>query len=447
MTSALRVVPEFFEPETKTNGKARLNLHPGQARTWASDKRFIFMQSGTQGGKTCFGPHWLKREIDLRGPGDYLAVTATFPLLNLKMIHEFKKVFIDAYDLGTYKESAKVFEFYPVKGEEQTRVIFGSAANPESIESATAKAAWLDEVGQVQWRRQSWEAVLRRLALAEGRILGTTTLYGLGWQKTEVYDRWMDGDTDFDIIMFDSVMNPVFSRNEWNRARRTMPTWKFNLFYRGKYDRPAGLIYDSFNEGVCRIRRPWNTPPENYLCYVGHDFGPHNTAALFLAQNPDTGDLYAYREYLAGGLSSAQHAAALIDLSPGESIMRRSGGNQTGEDGYRDAYTAAGWPIKKPDLKGVEEGIDRVYGWMKSNRLFIMDDLGLLLDEIQSYSRELDEGYNPIIGTIESKESFHLLDCLRYALSDFHPESAGNDEITPVSRVEGAPEDPYARRY
>jgi len=30
--------------------KARLTLHPGQAKAWDSDKRFVFMLAGTQGG-------------------------------------------------------------------------------------------------------------------------------------------------------------------------------------------------------------------------------------------------------------------------------------------------------------------------------------------------------------------------------------------------------------
>ena len=36
---------------------------------------------------------------------------------------------------------------------------------------------------------QSWEAVLRRLALYQGRVLGGTTLYNLGWLKQQIYDR------------------------------------------------------------------------------------------------------------------------------------------------------------------------------------------------------------------------------------------------------------------
>lgn len=430
--------PVFCEPVSR-HGKLRLNLHPGQTKTWDSLKRFIFMQSGTQGGKTCFGPHWLKREIDTRGPGDYLAVTATFPLLKNKMLLEFRRVFEQYYELGTYKDSDKVFTYFPKSGDDEpTRVIFGSAANPESIESATAKAAWLDEVGQVQWRRGSWEAVLRRLSLAEGRILGTTTLYGLGWQKTEVYDRWMAGDEDYDIIQFDSVMNPAFSRNEWNRARRTLPNWKFNLFYRGRYDRPAGLIYDSFDERHCRIRRPWNKPPANWMCFVGHDFGPNNTAAIWFAQNPETGLLYCYREYLKGGLSSAQHAANMIELSQGENIIRRVGGAQNNEDGYRDAYTAAGWPISKPSIGGVSAGIDRVYDWQKNNKMYIFEDMGETLDELQSYSYKLDENYEVTL-EIENKEHFHMLDAMRYIMSDFQPTFGANAMVTPVERIHGAP--------
>jgi hypothetical protein len=440
MSSAIAPAKPVF-CSTK-GGKVLLNLHRGQTRTWDSTSRFVIMQSGTQGGKTCFGPHWLKREYDRQGPGDYLAITANYPLLKNKMIGEFRYVFEELYDLGTWKDYEKIFYFYPKQGEPDTRVIFGSAANPESIESATAKAAWLDELGQVQWRRQAWEAVLRRLSLAAddggGRVLGTTTLYGQGWQKQEMYDRWMAGDEDYDIIMFDSVMNPRFSRKEWERARRTMPNWKFNLFYRGRYDRPAGLIYDAFNTDVCRIRRPWQKPPAHFMCYSGHDFGPHNTAAIFLAQDPATGFMYAYREYLKGQLSSAGHAQNFINDSAGEMMLRRVGGAQNNEDGYRDAYTAAGWPIQKPSLGAVNAGIDRVYSWMKPNKLFIFEDLHEILDEIDTYSWKLDGDYNET-RDIENKEHYHLLDALRYIMSDFHPEISDMDLWTPVTRLEGAP--------
>ena len=65
--------------EWTDDGAMRVNFHPGQIRAWDSLKRFVCVFSGTQGGKTEMGPPWLLREIQLRGPGDYMIVTPTFP--------------------------------------------------------------------------------------------------------------------------------------------------------------------------------------------------------------------------------------------------------------------------------------------------------------------------------------------------------------------------------
>jgi hypothetical protein len=435
--------PPFREiiPDT---GELKVNLHEGQARVWRSTKRFIIMSGSTQVGKTCLGPHWLEREIygdaeySGRGPGDYLAVTATFPLLKLKMLPEFLYVFRDLQHLGSWREGDRVFTSHDRHhGAEAWRVIFGSAANPESIESATAQAAWLDELGQHQFRRESWDAVVRRLTLAQGRVLGTTTLYELGWLKTELYDRWRGGDESIDWIEVDALVNPVFPKEEYERARRVLPLWKFRMFYQGKYDRPAGLIYDSFDETTCKIKR--FEIPKEWPRYVGHDFGPNNTAAIWYAHDPSTGYLYVYRCYHAGGLSAFDHAQKFKALSglggelPGENIIKRTGGSQT-EDGWRESFTAAGWPISKPRIREVEVGINRVYGWHQQNKLFVFDDVGEYLDEKLSYSRKLDDNYEAT-KEIDDKSKFHLMDAERYLISDFAPETVMGSQVVRVQKV------------
>ncbi len=383
---------------------------------------------GTQWGKTVFGPHWLEREIRLKGPGDYLAITATFPLLRLKMLKEFLELFQNILNLGTWKAGDLVFESHDIiHSAPAWRVIFGSATNPESIESATANAAWLDELGQHQFQRQAWDAVIRRVSIPRGRILGTTTLYEFGWFKTEIFDR---KSSDIEIIQGDSTVNPAFPQDEYDRAKETMPRWKFNLFYRGIYERPAGVIYDSFDEQVCRIKR--FAIPKEWPRYVGQDFGPNNTAALWYAQDPVTGWLYLYREYLEGGLSAFDHAQKFKQLSGGENIIRRTGGAHA-EQGWRDAFTSAGWPMVEPRLHEVEAGINRVYGWHQTNRLFIFDDLHGYLDEKMSYSRKLDDDYQPT-EEIDNKSRYHLMDAERYLLGDFTPEMAENKQTTQVVR-------------
>ena len=430
------VKPTFKPYREIVGNKLKLNLHVGQTKAWDSEARFPVMLGGTQVGKTCFAPDWLEREIRRKGPGDYLAITATFPLLSLKLLPEFLFVFQDIYHYGTYNSSAKTFTFhrqkkketdvvlftdkqYEEEGVRECRIIFGSATNPESIESATAKAAVLDEAGQKQFRRDAWEATLRRLSLAQGRALIITTLYGYGWLKTEVYDEWERGNTDFDVIQIDSIVNPAFPIEEYERAKLIMPDWKFQLFYRGRYSKPVGMIYDSFDSVNAVIDE--REIPENWPVYVGHDFGSNNTAGLWYAQDPETGFFYLFQEYLAGGLATHEHVNNWIDMSKGHRIIKRTGGANH-EDGWRGDFSQAGWRIDKPTVREVDAGILKVYGFHKTNKLFIFRTCVNYLDEKQSYSYVLDEerNYQPT-DKIENKERYHLMDAERYVLSDFNP--------------------------
>jgi len=371
------------------------------------------MLAGTQGGKTSFGPHWLYREIQNRGPGDYLGVTSSFPLLKLKMLPEFLSLFRDTLRLGNWWASDKVFEFH----NGQTRVIFGSATHPESLESATAKAAWLDEAGQDQFRLDSWEAVQRRLSLHEGRALGATTLYNLGWLKQQVYDRWKEGDPDYDVIQFESIVNPAFPTREYERARATLPAWKFNMFYKGEYDRPAGLIYsdflDAFREDDGHKARAFALPPE-WPRHVGVDFGAVNTATIWLAHDPKMNIYYAYRESLEGGKTTREHVNSALSVAQGENILTWHGGSKS-EEQQRMDWRAAGVPIRGPRVDDVEAGLDRVISLFKTNRLFVFDSCKGLLDELGTYSRVVDEAGLPT-EKIRDKEQFHRLDALRYVV-------------------------------
>ena len=54
----------------------------------------------------------------------------------------------------------------------------------------------------------------------------------------------------------------------------------------------------------------------------------------------------------------------------------------------------AGIPIHgpaKPEVQSIEVGIQRVWGAFNLNQILVFDDLHGFLDELQSYSRELDE--------------------------------------------------------
>lgn len=406
------------------DGALDLNPHPGQWQALNSTARVVAVLAGTQGGKTCMQPVWMFQEMQRRGPGDYLQVTPTYPLLNLKLLPEFSQWFEDWLGLGTYKSADRVLEIsqrgerrlfgYEPIGVPKTRVIFGYAAEPESLESATAKAAGLDEAGQKRFKLGAYEAILRRLSIHQGRMLITTTPYNLGWMKQLIWDvglngaRGQAGDPEIEVVRFESIMNPAFPPAEFERARNTLPRWKFDLFYRAIFTRPAGMIFDNFDERLHRC--PRFAVPDEWERFLGLDFGGVNTAGLFYAQEPGTKRLYLYRAYKAGGRTAAGHVEALLQGEPGVPVC--VGGSKS-EGQWRSEFQAAGLPVREPDITDVEVGIDRVYGAHAEGQIIVFDDLHEYLDEKLSYSREVDEAGN-VLETIDEKNSFHFMDAERY---------------------------------
>ncbi|MAG35331.1 MAG: terminase [Dehalococcoidia bacterium] len=429
---ALQLWDVVVAPTTGTDDLV-VNFHPGQLRAWDSDRRYVWMLAGTQGGKTSYGPLWLHREIRRQGPGDYLAVTATFPLLKLKMLPEFLRLFRDTHDLGTWRASDRVFEvsrrgellLFQQEQRTPTRVIFGSAQNSDSLESATAKAAWLDECGQDSFPQASWEAVRRRLALHRGRVLGTTTPYNLGWLKQE-YDRWKRGAKDVDVIQFESIVNPAYPREEFEQARRRMPGWKFALFWQGQFEKPAGLIYDCFGDWLREDGGHLVEPrplPVDWPRYVGIDLGAVNQARLALAYDPQEQVGYVYDELLDGNKSTAEHARkAMRDFRDLPKVTYRGG--SLGEKQQRLDWRAHGIWVLGPVVRDVEAGIDRVTALLKERRLFVFTDCHGLRDEFGTYSRERDDNEEPT-EKIANKERFHFLDALRYLVQGLPQEGPG----------------------
>jgi len=390
------------------DGKAQLHLHQGQTKAWDSLQRFTFIIAGTQSGKTSFGPWWLWREIKHCGAGDYLAVTATYDLFKLKMLPDMQTVFTNylANEGWIFQAADRVIT------DGKTRIILRSANAPGGLESATAKAAWIDECGQDDFRLDSWDAVQRRLSLAQGRVLGTTTPYNLGWLKTEVYDRWHRGDKDYQVIQFRSTMNPRFPIEEYERAKATLPDWKFQMFYNGQFTRPAGMIYDCFNNDL-HIIKPFELN-KKWPVYVGIDFGAMNMATVWIAEDIDKAAYYVFLETLEGSLSTSEHVKKAMERSQKLRVVNWAGGSKS-EVQQRMDWGSEGLSVNEPLVIDVEAGIDRVYSLLKHKQLFIFDTCRGLIDEIGTYSRELDDLGQPT-EKIKDKETFHYLDALRYCV-------------------------------
>jgi hypothetical protein len=117
-------------------------------------------------------------------------------------------------------------------------------------------------------------------------------------------------------------------------------------------------------------------------------------------------------------------------LLTGERGIPYTVGGSLSEDDWRKEFRAAGLPVRAPKFKDVEVGIDRVYGAFQRHGLFVFDDLTELWDELTTYSREVDEAGNAT-EKIQAKETFHLLDAMRYIVSDLQgkPRTMGSGRV------------------
>lgn len=401
----------------------RLRFHDGQSRAWRSDRRFIWVLAGSQGGKTTFGPWWLWREIQRRGAGDYLAVTATYDLFKLKMLPALRETFEHILRSGRYWSGDRILELKdPESGKFLARraddpmwgrIVLRSAESGGGLESLTGNGAWLDECGQDAFTLETWEAVQRRMALNLGRVLGTTTIYNLGWLKTEIYDAWTAGDPDHAVIQFASIINPAFPPAEYERIRGKMQDQRFAMFYKGEFARPPGLIYGDYDDETQAIDQ--FDLPRHWPRWVGLDFGPVNTALIWLAHDLDRDRLIIYRESLDGGKTTHEHAHDAKENARYENVVGWAGGAPS-EDQYRMDWQHEGLDVRRPPISDVEPGIDRVVALFKAKRLYVFKTCKGVRDELGSYRRKLDESGQPT-NEIEDKRKFHRLDALRYGVS------------------------------
>ncbi len=406
------------------------------------------MLAGTRSGKTAFSPWWLHREIKSRGPGDYLLCAPTYKLLDKAAVPYLSDALGVKLQIGKLiggsqgrfeVSKAGEWSLWGAAQDRPTRVVFGHADEPDSLEAAQYKGAVCDEAGQKKFKMESWEAIQRRLAIDQGRALFPTTPYVLGWLKTEVHDRAMRyanavgrglpfnaADANYAVVNFESIENPAFPIEEWERAKDTLPRWKFNLFYRGMFERPAGAVYDCWKgwQGVNEMGEmghvvPSFMPDPSWKRYVGIDFGSPNFAAVFIAEDPESKRLYVYREYAPK--ESRTMREHIAEMRKGEAALPRAAvGGAKSEGNWRSQSAADGYPIHPPDQPDVEVGIGRVYTAIKTDQLYVTEDCPRLIDDLTNYSREVDDAGN-VLNDLEDKASFHLADSARYIVSWLRP--------------------------
>lgn len=423
-------------------------FHPGQKEIWQSKKQTILALCGRQSGKTVTAPYLTLREIqrtfEADGLNEHLVASPSFTLMSSKLLPEYIRLFVDELGIATYhSDPVKELRITPagimrLTGQPRGAITirFGYAAKSETLESATYKSAVCDEAGQPDFKVASDEAI-------DGRMMTTTRMYGehqggrkfilttpyeLGWLKQRYHDVAVAGSSRIDLVRFETSANPSVDVSVIEEQRKILPAWKFDMFYRGIFTRPAGAIYDCFDTMLNVVKTGFRAP-EDWPIARGLDFGPNNTAAVVLVgevkeidgRRQYTGRWILTKRYLDGGKSSREHANAINALTG--DVQFSKGGNHT-EQGWRDAFCMAGCFVTEPNVLPIEDQIQIVYQAIVERKLLVCQELQDVIDQIMQYSRELDE-YGLPTDKIKDDAKYHFLAALRYVATAIFPRGTG----------------------
>lgn len=371
-----------------TLNRKKLSLHESQHRVIESDRRFVLAAAGTGGGKTYVGPIWLWQEIAKHPTESFIIVAPTYKVLRDATIPSWMNIVRGTALEGEYKKSDGQY-ILPTGGV----IYLASADKPDSIEGKHVKAIWADEAGQYDF--WAWVVLQARVGSKLGRVLFTTTPYGLNWLFTEVYLRWKNGDPDYGVINWGTIDNPWYPKEEIDRARRTLSPEIFSMRYEGQFVRMEGLVYPDFHKWIV----PSFTPYGECSWYGGLDFGFGNPTAKHDAALDQNDVLWVMNEYykssgLIGEVAESMRRDAIYGADP-------AGAQWIAE------LEAMGFDVR-PANNDVEFGIQEVTARGRLGKLKIVrPECPALVDESETYHRDKKTG-KPV------KAKDHGMDGLRY---------------------------------
>ena len=202
----------------------RIKLLDYQYELLRRDERYKGFIGGTGTGKTFFIPIYLLYKMGTHKGKEWIVSSPSYGMLK-RTVWKYVREGFKRYGIS-YTENKSDMTIETDDG----IIYFISAETYERMQGIHAKGIIGDEAGL--YDREWWDTAVQRVAFTGGEILLTTTPYSpLHWLKLEFYDRWQRGDKDFFVVNPTSLENPYYPEEEYERAKRRLPKWRFNLLF------------------------------------------------------------------------------------------------------------------------------------------------------------------------------------------------------------------------
>lgn len=425
----------------------KVKPHAHQKAALDCDNRFVAAVAGKRGGKSFLGTIWLLAEIkrlyDAGKRGHFLIAAPTNKILEQATLPTFREYFMrmgwGAGKGGGWREAKSCFELkWKTPGGEPCYIYVRSTDEPEHLEGMTVLAAWLDEAGQM--KEGTWDNVQARLSFDRGRAIITTTPYAPNWFWRDIMARAgfingveqtaEDADKAVSLFRWKTVDNPYFSKEEYERLRKTMSPDKFARDYEGQAVAMEGLVYALSEDSIVKPFQLDST----WKRFAGIDFGQSDpTAILCVAEKPEVQAdeekgikymppiYYVYREFYKRGALLAQ-MAEFLNAEPLEYILYDTRGAQEA------AELSRGLGVRRllPADKARDVGIERIKGLISQGRIRIFRGrCENTIREMLAYHYKAPNFDRPQkdepVGVND-----HCMDALRYAFSRENPQGLYN---------------------
>jgi len=297
-----------------------------------------------------------------------------------------------------------------------SQILFGGLDDPLKLGSLNLGWCGIDEA--IETNEEDWKMLEGRLRLP-GVLHQIFAATNPGPPAHYLYTMFFKAKRG-EVYQASSLENPELPEDYKARLGEFEGTY-YERYVLGRWVGMEGLVYAAFDERVCLI--PRFEIPLKWLVYSGHDFGMANPAAVFYAQDVDTGNFFLFAEYLPGEKYGIyDHVQKFKEITRDRNVVMRVGGSHQ-EDEIRQGYTMQGWPIAEPKHSGDRKyQIQKVQGMHRLNKIFVFNDLQEYLREKMSFSYDKGED-GKLDEKIMGEAKFHLMAAERYILSDFTPET------------------------
>jgi len=227
-----------------------------QRRLHLATQRIRAAICGARGGKTLCGawdavdtaidqPGMWQTDISRGSPYSIAVGARDFPQIERVVLPAVLSKVPRELILAAYNHTRHVMTVRGRHG--PTDIYFISGKDPESWQGQELYYIWLDEAPLM--KEMMYHEARTRLSSRRGRLLLTGTPRGPNWVKKQIYDVAVSpaGRDEVFFTTWTTADNPHFPRDEFERARRTMPPNYFKRMYLASWDVFEGQVYEEFS--------------------------------------------------------------------------------------------------------------------------------------------------------------------------------------------------------